>query len=97
MGKGVFCTVNVPALVAKSHGVLTATVPVAAPGITIPTNVSPVLDTTTADTPPIVIDDSPFKSVPVIVTNVPGAPLAGVKEVTMGSGYAAPPSVMFQL
>ena len=45
MGKGVFCTVNVPALVAKPHGVLTATVPVAAPGITIPTNVSPVLDT----------------------------------------------------
>ena len=60
--------------------VVTATVPVAAPGITIPTKVSPVLDTSIADTPPIVKVNRFFKSDPIMVTNVPGAPLAGVKE-----------------
>ena len=54
--------------------------PVVAPGITKPTKLVPVLETTMADVPPIVNAVGLPKFVPVIVTNVPTEPDEGEKE-----------------
>ena len=63
------------------------TVPVAAPGITIPTNVVPLLETTMAAVPPMVNAVVELKSVPVIVTSVPTGPDDGLNEVIAGAVY----------
>ena len=57
--------------------------PVEAPGITIPTNVFPLVDITIAGAPPI-LNELGYKLVPKIVTSVPGEPLTGVNEVMVG-------------
>ena len=71
-------------LLAVPLAVLTDTKPVAAPGITMPTNLVPVLLTTIAFLPPIVKVIGVLRLVPVIVTNVPTLPVVGVKEVMVG-------------
>ena len=80
-------TVKLPELETTVHpGVVITIAAVVAPGITKPTNVVPLLDTTMAGIPPIVNDDRLLKFVPVIVTRVPTGPVAGVKAVMAGSG-----------
>ena len=64
--------------------VLMEIVPEAEPGITIPTKVLPVLETTMAVAPPIVKAVGLPKLVPVIVTKVPGLPIEGAKDVMVG-------------
>jgi len=64
--------------------VVTDTLPVVAPGMTMPTSVVPLSDTTMADTPPMVNAVGVLRLVPVIVTSVPTGPLAGLKEVMVG-------------
>ena len=73
-------TVKLPLLVAGPETVVTDIVPVVAPGITMPTKVVEVLDTTIAVVPPIVKTEGLAKPAPVIVTNVPTGPLEGVNE-----------------
>jgi hypothetical protein len=67
-------TVKLLLLVAVPPAVLKDTVPVIAPGITIPTRLLPVLEITMAFAPPILKMDGLVKFVPVIVTRVPTAP-----------------------
>jgi hypothetical protein len=57
---------------------------VTAPGITIATKVFPSLLMGRAATPPIKIEDGLPRLVPVMVTNVPTAPISGAKEVIVG-------------
>ncbi len=78
-------TVNVPVLVAVPAAVLMEIVPVLEPGITIPTKDVLVLETTMAVAPPIVKAVGLPKLVPVMVTKVPGQPLAGLKELIVGA------------
>jgi hypothetical protein len=59
--------------------------PITDPGMTIPTKLLPVFDTTIAATPPMVKAVGLLRLVPVIVTNVPTGPLAGLKDVIMGA------------
>ena len=61
------------------------TVPVTAPGITIPTRVFPLLDITRAAFAPIVKAVGLPRLVPVIVISVPTGPIDGEKEVMVGS------------
>ena len=60
-------------------------VPVAAPGITIPTRLVPVLEITMAAVPPMVKAVGVPRSVPVMVTNVPTCPLVGLNEMIVGA------------
>ena len=79
-------TVKLPAAVAVPPAVLTDTVPVTAPGITKPTKVSPVLDTTMVLAPPTVrVSVAVPRLVPVMVIKVPMAPVAGEKEEMVGA------------
>ena len=78
-------TVKLPELETVHPAVITIA-PVVAPGITMPTNVVPLLDTTIAGIPPIVNDDGLLKFVPVMLTRVPTGPVAGVKAVMTGNG-----------
>jgi hypothetical protein len=89
LGYGVGVTVKLPLPVAVPPAVVTDTVPVTAPGITNPTNVVPVLDTTIALAPPIVKAVGLPILVPIIVTSVPTAPLAGLNEVIVGGSAFA--------
>jgi len=59
-------------------------VPDAAPGMTIPTRLVPVLEMTMAAVPPMVKAVGVPRLVPVMVTNVPTGPLDGLKEVIVG-------------
>ena len=59
-------------------------VPVVAPGITIPTNVVPLLEITIALTPPILKAVVLARFVPVMVTKVPTEPEEGENEVMVG-------------
>ncbi len=67
-------------------------VPVTAPGMTIPTRVVPVLEMTMAAVPPMVKAVGVPRLAPVMVTNVPTGPLAGLKEVMTGGGKVNPAS-----
>ena len=67
-------TVKLPELVAVPPAVVITIVPVTVPGITMPTSVVPLLETTMAAAPPMVNAVGVLKSVPVIVTKVPTAP-----------------------
>ena len=73
-------TEKLPVPVAVPVAVVMEIIPVVAPGITIPTNVVPVLETTIAAMPPIVNAEGEFKFVPMMVTRVPTGPVDGVKE-----------------
>jgi hypothetical protein len=64
--------------------VVTLTPPEVAPGITIATKVIPSLLMGMAAMPPIIIAEGLFKLVPVMVTNVPTAPLSGVNWLIVG-------------
>src|SRR6185295_11995754 len=80
-------TVNVPGTVRVPPGVVTTTEPVVAPAGTM-ARIS-VFDTrvTSGDaTPPNVTLMLPMRLVPVIVTCVPGGPVCGLIEVTVGAG-----------
>ena len=80
-------TVKFPELVTvHPAGVVMTIEPVVAPGITMPANVVPLLETTIAGIPPILNDDVLLKFVPVRVTRVPTGPVAGVKAVMAGTG-----------
>jgi hypothetical protein len=70
---------------------VTATAPVAAPGMTMPTSVVPLFDTTMAALPPILNSVGLLRLVPVIVTRVPTGPLAGLNEVIVVPGVAYAP------
>ena len=70
--------------------VVTEITPDAAPGITIPTSVVPLLETTIAVTPPMVKAVGLPRSVPVMVTSVPTAPLDGLKEMMVGACAITP-------
>ena len=77
-------TVKLLLLLAVPPEVVTDTMPVTAPGITVPTRVLPVLLTTMAFTLPMEKAVGVFRFVPLMVTNVPTLPLVGVKEVMVG-------------
>ena len=79
-------TVKMPAFAGAQTPLNIIIGPEAAPGITMPTNVVPSLETTMPEIPPIVNDDGLLRFVPVIVTNVPTGPVSGVKEVMVGAG-----------
>src|SRR5580698_584598 len=70
--------------VAVPPPVVTETPPVTAPGITKPTRVLPVFDTTTAVCPPMVKAVGAVKLLPVMVTNVPTGPDEGLNELMTG-------------
>ena len=56
-----------------------------APGITMATSVSVLAEIFIAETPPILMVSMLFKLVPVMVTNVPMEPEAGLKEIMVGA------------
>ena len=72
--------------------VMIDTPPVTAPGITITTRVFPSLLMGRAATPPIKIEDGLSRLVPVMVTNVPTAPISGVNDVIEGWEKVLPPT-----
>ena len=78
-------SVKVAAEVTDPLAVVNDIVPVADPGMTIPTKLVPVLEMTMAAVPPMVKAVGVSRLVPVMVTNVPTEPLAGVKEVIAGA------------
>jgi uncharacterized membrane protein HdeD (DUF308 family) len=65
--------------------VVTDTAPLAAPGMTMPTRLVPLSDITMAVTPPIVKAVGLLRLVPVMVTTVPTAPVAGAKLLILGA------------
>ena len=73
-------TVKFPLPVAVPSAVVIEIAPVVAPGITMPTNVVPVLDITMAVAPPMVKAVGDPILTPVIVTRVPTEPVVGVNE-----------------
>ena len=83
-GYGVAVTEKLPVPVAEPSAVVIEIIPVVAPGMTMPTNVVPVLETTMAAVPPIVKAVGLSRLVPVMVTSVPTGPVEGVKEVKLG-------------
>jgi hypothetical protein len=78
-------TVKLPEPAAVPPEVVMDTEPVADPGITIPTRVVPVLDTTMAAVPPMVKAVGVPRLVPVMVTKVPGLPLVGLNPLMVGA------------
>lgn len=87
--------VKLEALVTLQPIVVTLTLPVVAPGITIATNCDPVLETGIAAIPPIVIVVGLLRLVPVIVISVPTGPLEGLKEFIIGALFNVPLAVIF--
>ena len=85
-------SVKVAAEVTDLPAVVKDIVPVAAPGMTIPTRLVPVLEMTMAAVPPMVKAVGVPRLVPVMVTNVPTGPLAGLKEVITGAGIKVNPA-----
>ena len=77
-------TVKLLLLKTSPNEVVIITAPVAAPGITRPTNCVPEFDITTASLPPISKPVKLPKLVPVIVIKVPTGPDAGLNEVIVG-------------
>ena len=77
-------TLKVPEPLAVPPAVVILTSPVVAPGITIATNVIPLLLIGMAETPAIVIAVGLLRFVPVIVTSVPTGPELGEKLVIVG-------------
>jgi hypothetical protein len=77
-------TRKLPEPLAVPPAVVTLTPPLVAPGITIATNVLPLLLIGMAEKPAIVIPVGLLKLVPVIVTSVPTAPELGEKLVMVG-------------
>ena len=73
-------TEKLPVPVAVPVAVVMEIIPVVAPGITMPTNVVPVLDITMAVAPPMVNAVGDPRLVPVMVTRVPTEPVFGVNE-----------------
>ena len=84
-GYFVAVTVKLPVPFAVPPTVVIDTPPDVAPGITIATNCVPVLETTIAVTPPMEKAVGLVRLLPVMVTNVPTAPLDGVKEDITGA------------
>ena len=84
-GEDAVLSIKVVADVADPLAVVKDIVPVAAPGITIPTRLVPVLEITMAAVPPMVKAVGVPRSVPVMVTNVPTCPLVGLNEMLVGA------------
>jgi hypothetical protein len=78
-------TVNGCGLLAVLPEVVIEITPVVAPGITNPTKLVPVFETTTAVTPPMLNAVGLPRLVPVTVTRVPTGPCAGLKVVIAGA------------
>ena len=66
--------------------VVTDTIPVTAPGMTMPSSVDPSLETEIAETPPMVKPVGVPRLVPVMVTRVPTGPDDGVNDAMVGAG-----------
>jgi hypothetical protein len=81
-----------PEPLAVPPAVVTITPPVVAPGITIATNVLPLLLIGMAETPAIVIPVGLLRLVPVIVTSVPTGPVVAEKEIIVGAGIMVNPA-----
>ena len=77
-------TRKLPEPLAVPPAVVTLTPPLVAPGITMATNVLPLLLIGMAETPAIVIPVGLLKLVPVIVTSVPTGPVVAEKEIIVG-------------
>jgi hypothetical protein len=92
LGAGAGLSVKVAAEVTDPPAVVKDIVPVAAPGITNPTRLVPVLEMTMAAVPPMVKAVGVPRLVPVMVTNEPTGPLAGLKEVITGAGIKVNPA-----
>jgi hypothetical protein len=82
--KGAVVTVKLDALVAVPSSVVTTMGPVIAPAGTVAVIVPELLTVNVAALPPNETAVAPVKFVPVIVTPVPTAPIAGAKEVMAG-------------
>lgn len=82
--KGAVVTVKLDALVAVPSSVVTTMGPVIAPAGTVAVIVPELLTVNVAALPPNETVVAPVKFVPVIVTPVPTAPIAGAKEVMAG-------------
>ena len=85
VGNIVVLIVKFPVPLTVPDALVTDIRPVAEPGITIPTSFVAVLDTTMAAVPPMVKAVGLPRLVPVMVTSVPGLPLAGEKELIVGA------------
>lgn len=70
-------------------GVVNDTLPVAAPGITIPTNCVPELEMVIAATPPIEKAVGLPRLTPLMVTKVPTGPDEGLNDVMEGACASA--------
>ena len=77
-------TVKLDELVAVPDGVVTVIAPVAAPAGTVAVICVDELTVKVAVVPPKRTAVAPVKFVPVITTDVPGAPLVGEKPVIVG-------------
>jgi hypothetical protein len=88
-GYGVALTVNLFVLVAVPPEVVIEITPVTAPGITRPTRLVPVLETTIAVSPPMLKAVGLPRLAPVTVTKVPTGPRAGANEVIDGDAANA--------
>jgi hypothetical protein len=82
--KGAVVTVKLDALVAVPSSVVTTMGPVIAPAGSVAVIVPELLTVNVAALPPNETAVAPVKFVPVIVTPVPTAPIAGAKEVMAG-------------
>lgn len=80
-------TVKLLAEVAVPCGVTSEIFPVIAALGTVNVALVALLTEKTAETPPIVTDVAPVKFVPVNVTEVPVAPLVGLKLVIVGDTF----------
>ena len=83
-GAVVALSVKVAAEVTDPLAVVNDIVPVADPGMTIPTRLVPVLEMTMAAVPPMVKAVGVSRLVPSMVTNVPTEPLLGENDVIVG-------------
>jgi len=85
-GYSVAVTTKLLELAAVPPPVVMDTDPLLAPGITMATMVLPSLEMIMAGMPPIYTADGLSKLFPEILTKVPTAPAAGVKELIAGTG-----------
>jgi hypothetical protein len=84
LGYFVAVTVNLAIVLTVPPAVVSNTVPVVAPGITMATTLFAELEINMAATPPMLIAVVLLKLVPVMVTNLPTAPVVGAKEAMLG-------------
>ena len=91
---GAAVTVNDAVLVPVPAGVVTATGPVVAPVGTVAVIWVPEVTVNVAAVPLKVTAVAPVKPLPVMLTDVPGAPEVGVNEETTGPEPPPPPAIV---